>query len=277
MIAGIDLSNNNPVANFAAIRAAGYEFCIHKASEGVGFRDRYLEPRWREMKAAGVARGCYHFARPSQTSARAEADYFLGIVTPLLEPGDSVWLDQEDERFHGNASPWSLEWLERVEQALGFTPGIYTYPSYIPERQLNDFKLARYPLWWASYANPMRPTPLPWSKTAVWQYTSDGTVPGTTGRIDLNWFLGDSVADFLALGKPGGTLGTEDERMETYYRNNAARLGPKRYAAMLACHYYTGKILRCENGVVTPDGEIIAGNIVDDWEGYQGGNITLLN
>lgn len=276
MIAGIDLSNNNPVADFAAIRAAGYEFCIHKASEGEGFRDHYLEPRWHEMKAAGVARGAYHFARPSQTSARDEADYFLGIVTPLLEPGDSVWLDQEDERFHGNASPWSLEWLDRVEQALGFTPGIYTYPSYIPERQLNDPRLGRFPLWWASYANPMRPTPRPWGKTAVWQYTSDGVVPGTTGRIDLNHFLGDSVAGFLALGKPGGIPASDDEKMETYYRNNAARLGEKKYAAQLALHYYTGKGLVCQYGVVTPDGEIIVGNVVDDWETYNAAHITPL-
>jgi lysozyme len=203
MIAGIDLSNNNPVADFAAIRSAGYEFCIHKASEGVGFRDRFLAPRWREMKANNVSRGCYHFARPSQTTAAAEADYFLAIVQPLLEPGDSVWLDQEDERFHGNASPWSLEWLERVEDELGFRPGIYTYPAYITERSLNDPRLAKYPLWWASYAEPMRPTPRPWTSTAVWQYTSDGLVPGTTGRIDLNWLLADDIQAFLDLGMPG--------------------------------------------------------------------------
>lgn len=238
MIAGIDLSNNNPVADFAAIRAAGYEFCIHKASEGVGFKDRYLESRWREMKAANVARGCYHFARPSQTSARAEADYFLGIVTPLLEPGDSVWLDMEDERLPvgANASPWSLEWLGRVQQALGFAPGLYTYPAYVTERRLTDPALARYPLWWASYSQPMRPTPTPWASTAVWQYTSDGTVPGTTGRIDLNWYLGDSVAGFLALGKPGAGGDAADLAFDAYARAHP-EIGPMKRPG-------TGKLLR---------------------------------
>ena len=266
MIAGIDLSNNNVIADFAAIRAAGYQFCIHKASEGVGFRDRFLGPRWREMKANGVARGAYHFARPSAYAPAAEADYFLEIVAPLLEPGDSVWLDMEDERYHGDASPWSLAWLSRVEQALGFPPGLYTYPAYVVERRLNDPALARFPLWWASYADPMRPTPKPWTSTSVWQFTSDGLVPGTVGRIDLNWFLGDTIEGFRALGKPSGAPKTDDDLMEAYYLANAARLGPKKYAAMLNLHYFQGKALVCANGVVTPAGETIAGCIVDDWE-----------
>ena len=67
---------------------------------------------------------------------------------------------------------------------------------------------------------------------------------------------------------------TDDQRMEAYYLANAARLGPKKYAAQLALHYYTGAALVCQNGVVTPDGEAIAGNIVDDWEGVQAANIT---
>jgi hypothetical protein len=153
---------------------------------------------------------------------------------------------------------------------------IYTYPAYVVERQLNDPALARFPLWWASYADPMRPTPKPWTETAVWQFTSDGLVPGTTGRIDLNWFLGDSIDGFRALGKPSGAPKTDDELMEAYYLANAARLGPKQYAAMLDLHYYAGKALVCQNGVITPAGETIAGNIVDDWATLNADQIVKL-
>lgn len=69
---------------------------------------------------------------------------------------------------------------------------------------------------------------------------------------------------------------TDDQRMEAYYQANAARLGAKKYAAQLQLHYYHGPGLVCQNGVVTPTGEAIAGNIVDDWEGVQADHITKL-
>jgi len=41
-------------------------------------------------------------------------------------------------------------------------------------------------------------------------------------------------------------------------------------------HYYTGKALVCAFGVVTPDGEAIAGHIIDDWETMHAAQITKL-
>jgi len=69
---------------------------------------------------------------------------------------------------------------------------------------------------------------------------------------------------------------TDDQKMEAYYQANAARLGPKKYAAQLSLHYYTGPALVCAYGVVTPEGEAIAGYMVDDWETYNAAGITKL-
>jgi GH25 family lysozyme M1 (1,4-beta-N-acetylmuramidase) len=222
MIAGVDLSNNQPIARFDQIAAAGYGFCIHKISEGVGFYDRYLAARWPQMKAAGLARGVYHFARPSATSAAAEADYFLNCLSHIaLEPGDTVWLDMEDERVPvgTSVSAWTLAWCARVGNVLGFLPGIYTYPAYVHERLLTHPSLAIYPLWWASYSETMRPAPAPWTEVAVWQYTSDGQVPGTGGmRIDLNHLLADDISALTDLGKPGlvAAAETPDEAYDAW-------------------------------------------------------------
>jgi hypothetical protein len=69
---------------------------------------------------------------------------------------------------------------------------------------------------------------------------------------------------------------SEDARMEEYYQEHAAELGEKKYAALLSLHYYQGKALVCEFGVVTPAGEVIAGSIIDDWETYNAALIAPL-
>lgn len=81
-------------------------------------------------------------------------------------------------------------------------------------------------------------------------------------------------AQWARLRQPA--LLTDDQKMEAYYRANATRLGPKKYAAQLSLHYYVGPALVCAFGVVTPEGETIAGHIVDDWETMHAAQITKL-
>jgi GH25 family lysozyme M1 (1,4-beta-N-acetylmuramidase) len=287
MIPGIDISNHQTTADFAQIKRAGYLFCIHKATEGVGFLDKYLSQRWQQMKAAGVARGCYHFARPSQSTADAEAAYFLQMLerTIMLEPGDSVWLDMEDENFHGNASPWTLRWCALVEEALGFRPGVYTYPYYQIERHLDHPDLAKHPLWWASYEEPMRPCPAPWTGVEVWQYTSDGTVPGTTGRIDLNRYLGENIQGFLALGKPGAVAGppyaTANEAYDAWCREEKQTLAWS--GQIVGRSHWFGRdpqeVARTsEEYVIAYNGEMavdVTGYVVDDWQTLTADQLTI--
>jgi hypothetical protein len=42
------------------------------------------------------------------------------------------------------------------------------------------------PLWIAAYQDHEPTLPKPWTRYAVWQYTSNGTVPGIHGNVDLN-------------------------------------------------------------------------------------------
>lgn len=205
MIEGIDISNHQATANFRQIEQSGREFCIHKCSEANDYVDRYLRERWDQMAAAGLKRGAYHFARPSSCSSASEASFFVKLMKDLLLNGDVVVLDMEDEKFPvgKNVSPWTLDWCARVTQALGFRPMIYTYPYYVTERLLNHPDLGQYPLWWASYQDPMHTVPAPWNEAAIWQYTSDGQVPGCPGPIDLNRLMSDDIADFTRLGKGG--------------------------------------------------------------------------
>lgn len=202
---GVDVSNHQGRVDWdRAVNEGGVEFALVKATEGVDFDDAWFARNWAELGRLGLPRGAYHYALPSANSSEDEAAHFLAIVGDTLQPGDLVALDMEDPAFPvgRNVAGWTLAWLRQVEAALGFAPLLYTYPSYVTERQLTDPALPRYPLWWASYDTPPRAAPPPWAKAAIVQYTAFQTVPGLGREIDCNRFDGDAAA-LRALGKPG--------------------------------------------------------------------------
>lgn len=206
---GVDLSNNNGHVNFDALAASGVQFVICKASEGTYFRDGWFGQYWSECKRLSIARGAYHFARPSESGATAEADYFLDAIRLLygdLETGDVLALDLEDPYAQGDLSGWCLQWLQRVEQSVGFRPMVYVSPSYTQAHYLaRQPSLAQYGLWLASWGVPTPPpAPSPWSLVAIHQIGVGpaGSVPGVAGQCDLDRFNGSSIEQFKLYGKP---------------------------------------------------------------------------
>ncbi len=86
-----------------------------------------------------------------------------------------------------------------VQQMLyTYKPWWFAHGDILPE-------LTRWPLWLAAYGkndgNPGTEStaPAPWSDWLVWQYSSNGTVPGVAGRCDVNLarpgFLGSPPPD----------------------------------------------------------------------------------
>ena len=115
---GIDLSHWNQVNDWDAIRKAGFEFCFIKATEGTYFLDNTYKARKDKVRKAGMLLGAYHFA--GATDPVKEADWFLENVGDL-QSGEIVILDYETHKLADPAS-WSLKWLTRVEEKLGFKP-----------------------------------------------------------------------------------------------------------------------------------------------------------
>lgn len=67
----------------------------------------------------------------------------------------------------------------------------------------------------------------------------------------------------------------EDALLEARWQANKARLGAKLFKAKLTQPYYTGSVLVCERGILTPTTSIDA-NVVDDWVSYHEGSGTLV-
>lgn len=207
-IFGPDVSNHQGEIDWDRAHASGHvEFAIAKASEGTHFTDAWFARNWRELDRLGIPRGAYHYALPHRNGPEAEAAHFLRVVKAQgLKPGDLLALDMEDPDLPvgADAGPWSIRFCEVVQAETGSRPLIYTYPSYVPERSLNEPGLAGYPLWYASYdGDHQQPyagrVPRPWAVVSLWQWDHAQPIPGIGARIDMNRFEG-SADELRALG-----------------------------------------------------------------------------
>ncbi len=98
---------------------------------------------------------------------------------------------------------WVKEYLERINERLGVHGVIYCSPNFWKNYMADTTWFAENGyavLWVAHWTTASGPT-LPggaWGggTWTFWQYTSDGSVPGISGRVDLNRYNG---TDFSAV------------------------------------------------------------------------------
>ncbi|HEX7313048.1 MAG TPA: glycoside hydrolase family 25 protein [Pyrinomonadaceae bacterium] len=189
-LTGIDVSHYQGQVDWDAVKAAGCSFAFAKATEGTNVTDPYFEANWAGMKAAGLARGAYHFFRPAEDAAQ-QASHFLATVA--LKPGDlPPVIDVEvNDNVAGSVIVEGLQtWLGAVEQATGVAPIIYT-AAYFWNEYLNP-GFGRYPLWVAHYTSAATPSPLPdgWADWTFWQYSQSLEIDGVNGAADHDYFNG---------------------------------------------------------------------------------------
>ncbi len=218
MIFGPDVSDFQGTVDWPAVRAAGRLFGLAKATEGQTFVAETFTANRQGMADAGlILRGIYHFARPDRNGAQAEAEHFLATIGGLL-PGEVAVLDIEVGNIGlDETGAWALAWLEAVEAATGRTPWVYSYAPFLAE--MATASLTRFPLWIAGYglnngevpSEAFRPGTDRWDRAVLWQYTSEATVPGVTGRCDDNVFEGtETELAALAAGSSAHLDGWEE-------------------------------------------------------------------
>jgi lysozyme len=201
MLKGIDVSNNNGAVDWAAVAGSGVAYAFLKASEGTSFVDVFYASNRTAARASGIKVGAYHFARPGQSGPEQQAEHFLSIAHP--QAGDLFpTLDLED---HGGlptarVQRWTAGFLRAVEREVGVKPIIYSGP-YFWRSRVGNADFSTHPLWLAQYTTSKNAdVPGAWPSYAIWQYTSDGTVPGVHGRCDLNR-CEDGALEALTIGE----------------------------------------------------------------------------
>ena len=213
---GIDVSHWQGSIDWNQVAAAGKRFAYMKASEGTTLIDTFYTGNRAQAKALGLYVGAYHFARPDRNpgDAVAEADYFLAMSQ--LVAGDL--LPVLDLEVTGGLAPvelqeWVKSYLGRIYERTGARGVIYTSPSFWRNNMAdtNWFAVNGYrTLWvahWISGPTPSVPGGN-WGGTGwtFWQYTSSGSVPGITGRVDLNRYNGLDLTSVLLTTTPTGPI-----------------------------------------------------------------------
>ncbi|NLU84215.1 glycoside hydrolase family 25 protein [Rhodococcus sp. HNM0569] len=177
-----------------AVRNAGQDFAMVKATEGLDYVNPFFVQDCVTMRLAHLARGAYHYADPTQ-SPEAQAAFYATIVLGMNGPGDlPPVLDLEHS---GGLAPaqlidWTHRYLNAVQSLTGRQPIIYTYPQFWRTAMADTHEFSHYPLWIADYNGQNTPGPLPggWNTWSFWQYTDSGQLPGIGAPVDLNVYSG---------------------------------------------------------------------------------------
>ena len=190
---GIDVSKWNEEIDWEKVKDAGIEYAIIRCGyRGASSGSLVIDPNFTEniegAIAADIPVGVYFF---TQAATESEAVEEASMVIHLIEEYDvdyPVFLDSESAGGKGRADDLSVEQRTTVHNAFlqtiaaaGYETGVYGSRNWL-EKQLDMERLSDYNTWLAEYTEaPGYP-----EYYHIWQYTSKGTVPGISTRVDLN-------------------------------------------------------------------------------------------
>lgn len=177
------------LGDWVQVEAAGYKGVMLRAvgnRNGVPYIDPTFEDNYVNAKAAGLNIGVYYFTK---AMSEAEAEKELAVLRKALRGKEltmPVAVDMEDAMLTihkpkdlTNLAAYHLEQIEK----MGFFAQLYTYTSYA-NRFLEMERLAgRWDIWLADYTGK---TPNVRFKYSAHQHTSEGSVPGINGPVDLD-------------------------------------------------------------------------------------------
>lgn len=207
-IKGIDVSKHQGSINWKKVKADGIEFAIIRIGYGgsAPVKDERFEENYKNARANGIKVGVYLYSY-----ADSESDLIkeYEAVIKWLEGRHldlPVYYDVEDKKMSGLSksvlSNYVKTFCDKIENA-GYWTGIYANKNWL-ENKLDMNKLNRYTVWVAQWTN----NPTYKGSYAMWQYTSNGTVDGIGGRVDMNYQIKELG------GKIGTTSSSNKKRDE---------------------------------------------------------------
>lgn len=218
---GIDISNwqaGLDVANLPTV-----EFVVAKATEGVGFVDQTCDNFIEQAKEALMFWGFYHFA--GSESPEVEASFFVEHTWNYFGHGIPV-LDWEGDQ----SVDWVNRFVRKVHEMTQVWPVIYGNPWRFQQGGVESncgVWVASYPDWYRPDMDRELPNPpdAP-GLVCMWQFASDGKVPGANGlELDVDVFYGDGDAwKAYAQGERGGASNPVESSKVSVLQNGEYRI-----------------------------------------------------
>ncbi|WP_275451049.1 GH25 family lysozyme, partial [Arthrobacter sp. Br18] len=210
-VLGVDVSSHQGTVDWTGAWNYGSRFAYVKATENTNYLNPFFAQQYAGAEAAGMLRGAYHFALPSLSDGRTQADYFVRngggwspdgkTLPPLLDVEYNPYASLGNSCYNMTPSQtvtWIRDFSNRMVQLTGRVPMIYTTADWWNTCTGNSSAFGDQPLHLARYSNSSAGTmPSGWSNYNLWQYTDSGPVVG-----DWNQWRGDltSLRDFARNG-----------------------------------------------------------------------------
>ncbi len=198
IINGIDVSKYQTTIDWEAVADDGIQFAIIRlgfrgyGEAGTLVEDNYFRQNYEGAKKAGLDVGVYFFTQAiTVEEAVEEANFVLetlqgaSLDTPVYLDVESISYDTgrldsaelTQEQITENCDAF----CETIENA-GYEAGIYANMHWLNEKMNSDELERKYRIWLANYKEQ---TPYE-GEYHMWQYTSQGTVAGISGSVDMN-------------------------------------------------------------------------------------------
>lgn len=183
---GIDISSHNGSINFNAVKNSGVEVVIIKSTEGVDFRDDYLDTHYWGAKNAGIPHiGFYHFMSERSNPSRQAEDFWDAIKDKQYDVKPCLDIETNNQgRSANQITDRCLEFINRFKEISGQDVMVYT-GGYFGRDELDD-RIKCYSGWIAHYgaSEPM------WTGFPVvgHQFTESGRISGVNTNCDVNNF-----------------------------------------------------------------------------------------
>ena len=192
---GMDISEYQGTINWEKVKAAGYHAIIRcgYGDDLTSQDDKQWKRNANECTRLGIPFGVYIYSYAKTTAqAESEARHVLRLVKgyKLSYP---VFYDLEESGTQTGAVDRMKKFAALIE-AAGYKCGVYCNKSWW-DNYLSSLG-TRYPLWIARYNSTLG------MKADMWQYSSDGSVPGISGRVDVNYCYRDFPAEITGISKP---------------------------------------------------------------------------
>lgn len=192
---GIDVSSWQPDIDWEKVKAAGFSFVMIRVGgrsygeSGRLYDDELCQSHYEGAKAAGLLVGAYFFSQAVNTYEAAEEAYFAlekvsgwDLDLPLVYDWEYIDDEKRTAFVYEDVVTECVKTFCEIVKNHGYEPMFYVSPWF---GRMNLDELKQYQQWLALYKDQMDYD----YHFDMWQYTSNGSVPGIDGPVDIDIYF----------------------------------------------------------------------------------------
>ena len=199
----IDVSTWNGNIDWDKVYKSGVKYAMIRSSFGIENPNQVDNKFVRNItnaQRAGVKCGIYHYSyAKSAAEAKKEAEFCLKTIKGYkIDLPVAFDIEDSSQTHLGKDTLTSIviAFCDRIKSA-GYRPMLYYNPNWLCNYLHKDKLINKYDIWLANWG-----VSAPSYNCAIWQYSENGSVPGVSGSVDMNWIFKDYTSTKPSTVKP---------------------------------------------------------------------------